>query len=480
MINLKYIKNQKFNEIKLVEILFYTFPLFFIIGNALVSLHTLLFIVFSFLLIKKKKLTIRFDNTSWLVIIFFLYFFILTTIQFQSPGILYDRIHAGDWTLENNPIFKSFLLIRFPILIFLIDTLFYNKILNLKKLFLSSLICTTFVSFDVILQYIIGVDIFGNKGLEQWNSGPFGDEVIAGTYLKNFSIISFFYFFKNDGNKNYKVIFIILIHLAATFLAGNRMSLILLLLGCFLIIFLAKNLRFVMSWGLICFFPISFLLVQNDMYLKNSYIKIFSEIDISQLFQKNKTTLTYENSEPETTNNLLRSDPKKFLFFKGHKEHTKIYITSMLMWKEKPITGFGFKSFRIKCWDILNRESRQRINTPFFKKFGYEDFVILELACANHSHNYYLEILCEAGIIGIVLLVTFFLFVLKRSFIYIIKNINRANSNINLFIPFFIIFFSEIWPIKSTGSFFTTWNATFFWFSAAILLAIIAKKSSKF
>ena len=45
MIKLKDIKNQKINEIKLAEILFYTFPLSFIIGNFLLSLHLLLFIV---------------------------------------------------------------------------------------------------------------------------------------------------------------------------------------------------------------------------------------------------------------------------------------------------------------------------------------------------------------------------------------------------------------------------------------------------
>jgi len=58
MINLKYIKNQKFNEIKLVEVLFYTFPLWFIIGNLAVSINTLLFIVASLFLIQRKQLTL--------------------------------------------------------------------------------------------------------------------------------------------------------------------------------------------------------------------------------------------------------------------------------------------------------------------------------------------------------------------------------------------------------------------------------------
>ena len=71
MINLKYIKNQKFNEIKLVEVLFYTFPLWFIIGNLAVSINTLLFIVASLFLIQRKQLTLRFHNSYWFLIVFF-------------------------------------------------------------------------------------------------------------------------------------------------------------------------------------------------------------------------------------------------------------------------------------------------------------------------------------------------------------------------------------------------------------------------
>jgi len=130
MIKLKDIKNQKINEIKLAEILFYTFPLSFIIGNFLLSLHLLLFIVTSLFLIKKEQLTIRFNNSYWILIFFFLYFFLSTTIQFQSPGLLNETIQG--WPFENQPIFKSLILFRFIILIIIIDILFLNKILNLQ------------------------------------------------------------------------------------------------------------------------------------------------------------------------------------------------------------------------------------------------------------------------------------------------------------------------------------------------------------
>ena len=99
------------------------------------------------------------------------------------------------------------------------------------------------------------------------------------------------------------------------------------------------------------------------------------------------------------------------------------------------------------------------------------------MSCANHAHNYYLEFLSEAGIIGTSLLVVFFLILLKDSFYYLKKYRQQINSEINLLIPVIILFFLEIWPIKSTGSFFTTWGATFFWINTAILIAAKTKKS---
>ena len=134
MLKLKTIENQKFSGIKLVEVLFYTFPLWFILGNLAVSINTLLFIVFSLFLIKKKRLSFRFNNLNWILIIFFSYFFISTTIHFLNVEIL--NVRLKDMSLENNPIFKSFMLIRFLILLIILDTIFFNQILNLKKLFL--------------------------------------------------------------------------------------------------------------------------------------------------------------------------------------------------------------------------------------------------------------------------------------------------------------------------------------------------------
>ena len=99
------------------------------------------------------------------------------------------------------------------------------------------------------------------------------------------------------------------------------------------------------------------------------------------------------------------------------------------------------------------------------------------IACANHAHNYYLELLSEAGIIGTSLMVIFFLILLKDSFNYLRKYNQQKNPEMILLLPVIILFFLEIWPLKSTGSFFTNWGATFFWLNTAMLIAAKTKKS---
>ena len=465
MINLKSDKNQKTNETRLVQILFYTFPLWFIVGNLAVSINTLLFIFTSLFLIKKKQLTFRFNNLNWLLIIFFSYFFLSTAIHFLSPGIFNDRLET--LLLENNPIFKSFMLFRFLILIIIIDTLFFNKILNFKKLFLSSLLCTSFVSFDIILQYITGYDLFRFKSTHVWNSGPFGEELIAGTYLKNFSFFSFFYIFTTFKNKNFNfplLTFIIVLHLMAILLAGNRMPSLLFLFGCVLIILLIKNLRFVMSLSLLISLLISFPLIKNDALLNNYYVSFVNQIVNIHIYNKEKFNVIAVDIMTNKSIPVLHQGFKNDRIFLRHSGYRRIYNTAISMWQEQPLFGFGLKSFRIKCWDMLRKNNIERKMT-----FKPGELVRTQkISCSNHAHNYYLEFLSEAGIIGISLLLIFFLILLKDSFNYLKKYNQQKELEMALLIPVIIIFFLEIWPIRSSGSFFTTWGATFFWFNIAI------------
>ena len=137
------------------------------------------------------------------------------------------------------------------------------------------------------------------------------------------------------------------------------------------------------------------------------------------------------------------------------------------MWKERPLTGFGLKSLRFKCWDMLSKHNVRRQITK-------EEQIIV---CANHAHNYYLELLSETGIIGVSLMIIFFLSLLKDIFYYLKRNNQQINLEVNLLTPIIILFLLEIWPIKSTGSFFTTWGATFFWLNIGLLISGLSRKT---
>ena len=91
-----------------------------------------------------------------------------------------------------------------------------------------------------------------------------------------------------------------------------------------------------------------------------------------------------------------------------------------------------------------------------------------------HPHNYYLEILTETGILGFILLTTIFLIVLKKSFYNKYFKDSYLKNRV-IVTPFLFLFFAEFFPFKSSGSFFTTGNATYFFLILSILISLVNK-----
>jgi hypothetical protein len=62
---------------------------------------------------------------------------------------------------------------------------------------------------------------------------------------------------------------------------------------------------------------------------------------------------------------------------------------------------------------------------------------------------------------------------------FIKKYFLRSSLKDNVIItPFIFLFFSEIFPLKSTGSFFTTGNASYIFLIIAVLVGLIQKENS--
>ena len=121
--------------------------------------------------------------------------------------------------------------------------------------------------------------------------------------------------------------------------------------------------------------------------------------------------------------------------------------------------GGGIKNFRYYC--------HERPNVDKNAKF----------VCNMHPHNYYLEILTETGLLGFFVLTLSFALLLYQSLVrkYFLKlNINFDNK----IIPFIFLFIIEIFPLKSTGSFFTTGNTTYLFLLMGILVGLLPKDYS--
>ena len=91
-----------------------------------------------------------------------------------------------------------------------------------------------------------------------------------------------------------------------------------------------------------------------------------------------------------------------------------------------------------------------------------------------HPHNYYLEILTETGVIGFLILISIVFIALYMTLYK--KYFSKVSlQNNNIIVPFIFLFFVEMFPIKSTGSFFTTGNSTYLFLILGILVGLSQK-----
>ena len=134
------------------------------------------------------------------------------------------------------------------------------------------------------------------------------------------------------------------------------------------------------------------------------------------------------------------------------REFSSFYET----WLMNKYIGGGIKNFRFYC----HHRPKIEKNAKFI--------------CNMHPHNYYLEILTETGIVGFGLISIIFLILLYKTF-YKKYFTNTSIKDNNLIIPFIFLFIVEIFPIKSTGSFFTTGNSTYLFLIMGILVGLLSK-----
>ena len=125
------------------------------------------------------------------------------------------------------------------------------------------------------------------------------------------------------------------------------------------------------------------------------------------------------------------------------------FLTSFEIFKKYPIFGSGLRTFRFECGKDYTQ------NIPSKAKNS---------RCSTHPHNYYFEILSDLGISGLVMFL-YFLFKLSST---ILNSFIRASAS-NTIIVSVSLFFLFFWPLKTTGSIFSSWNSYFYTLSLIII-----------
>ena len=107
------------------------------------------------------------------------------------------------------------------------------------------------------------------------------------------------------------------------------------------------------------------------------------------------------------------------------------------MFLNNPIFGVGPNNFRKLC--------------------DKEKYNINELTCSTHPHNFYIQLLAETGLIGLLFLLIFYSFFIKK-FLNYFKNYRLFKDNLN-FSQLFIIsnILINFFPFLPTFNFYNNW-----------------------
>jgi len=423
-----------FNKKNVLSFILALVPISFIVGNMLININCLLLIISTIFFYRSAILEIKFHILDKLI--FILFALIIYTGFYNVFFLNLENIVSYVANLTKSIFFIKYLLF-YIILRFLIE----KNIINLKIFFISTTFSVLFVCFDLFYQFLNGEDIFGIVGQGRKLSGPFGDELIAGSFIQRYSLFAFFLIslFYNSSKLN-KFNWLIIPLLFVTFfssiiLSGNRMPSIIFLFSVFLIIIFQKNMRKFFIPFIIIFTLIFVTLFKFNETIKLNFLNLYGQVYKMTLLVKDR--------------DFFNKDSPQYL-----KEFSSFYDT----WLMNKYIGGGIKNFRFYCHHRPNIDE----NSKFI--------------CNMHPHNYYLEILTEIGIIGLTLVLIIFINIL---YLTLFKKYfaNTSLKKNNLIIPFIFLFIAEIFPIKSTGSFFTTGNSTYLFLIIGIMIGLARRQN---
>lgn len=397
----------------------------YIAGNAVIDLCVILSGL-SWIFIYGKNFFKFEKQIKSIFILLFLFYFLLIISSLFSEYFPYSIIKAS-------------LFIRF-ILFGLFFYEIFNKSLNkFSEYFNPILFLFLIIYSDVIIQLIIGKDIFGFAYVSiDRLSGPFGDELILGSFIFIFGSL----YILSRSKYDLSFYFFLILSFIIISLTGERVAFI----------------KFILFIALL----LLYIFFKNKEFKK---IKIFVSLLI--LIFTTYTTILFKTDYLERHLDFIKKltpGNDNFILFTGYNAH---FTTAFNIFSDNPIFGSGFRSFRKECKKYENYFDMD--NIPTLKSIKNEQTKIQikdslnRNICTTHPHNFYLEILSETGLLAFILFLSILYLVYQKLVLFETK-------------LFFIIYF---FPFISTGSIFHGKNSFLFIFILLTLLLIDKKKTIK-
>ena len=439
----------------ILPILIYIFPFVFILGNLSINIFVFLISLIGIIQFREKLFFWRDKSPIILIVLFFIILFVSTLLQINS----YEN--DKDWI-------KSVLFFRYLLLLVVVKTLIYKNILNLNYFLCSCFFASILISFDIIVQYFLGQNFIGNKPVTfpgmTYYTGFFNKELIAGGFIQMFSLLGVFAlpFLLKSHSKAILLIFftiILILFLFSLFLAGNRIpiAMFLLFIVMFGLIINKKIYKIHFIITSIIILSISALIIINSKTNYKRYTKFLvgtpNPVTILKEIKKKYPELEKYKGTGQLFSNLEEFKTTKnfteYGFFTGH---LQIYITSVDLIIDNPIIGSGIKSFRNKC--------SQKTHLP-------------NRVCESHPHNFILDILNDTGLVGLLLIISPILIMLYHIYREYLKGENRNNIISNwIYLAIILSISIQFFPIKSSGSFFSTFNSAYTFLILGILVGL--------
>lgn len=389
-----------------INFLIFSYIICYIAGPAIINIFLTLISIFSFFYFYKNKDKIdilKKDRSFIFFSIFFLY-------------ILLKDIFQNNFNLE----FIAFLRIYVVFVLVCFYSLINEEKTQIKPNLIMILILI--LSLDSIFQYIFKYNIIGFKIYEYYRlTSFFENEPIIGSFIMKL-FFPLFIFFLYKEKKDFLTLAVLLISIIVIFLSGERMPFLQVIFGItifflFFYKFAKKSLLFIFS---------SFFLMSSILYINPSSLDRYKDT------LNGITSLLYDiNDEKVITSTSSKNSI--YTYYQNFK-------SGLLLWKNEPILGNGFRYYKNNCPKILN------INDS--------------MGCSTHPHNIYIEILSDYGLLGVVI---FLAFLFNISYNFLKGNLNRK------YLGVFITILVTSVPFVTSQSIFSSYYGSIYFLYIFIL-----------